>query len=57
MTITLSNNFDLVYSEDDDQECGKGWYVQRFPEGDGSQLFATKEEALAALAKNELIFS
>lgn len=42
--INYSESMDLVYSEDDG-----GWYWQRFPSGETSQVFRSIREAKTAL--------
>jgi len=39
----LDEHYDLYHSPDDG-----GWYLQRFPKQDTSQIFSTREEALKA---------
>jgi len=55
-TQTLDRSHDLCFSPDDDEATGKGWYIQRFPEQDTSQLFPTKNKATLAWRRGELIF-
>ena len=52
-TIKMKN-IDLIYSPDDDDEVGRGWYFQRMDDWATSQLFASSEEAEAAMANNEI---
>jgi hypothetical protein len=51
----VTRDIDLVYSPDDDADCGKGYYLHRYkPSDETSQLFATREAALKALAANKV---
>lgn len=51
--IALSRDVELVYSPDDAAETGKGYYLQRYPSGDTSQLFRTQQEARNAFHRPE----
>jgi len=46
--IILSKEIDLIYSPDDAANSGKGYYLQRYPSGETSQLFDTQAEAQRA---------
>lgn len=50
MTVeAVSATIDLVYSPDDD-----GWYFQRYPLGETSQLFVDRFQAMDAYLNDEL---
>jgi hypothetical protein len=48
--VQLTRDVDLVYSPDDEDASGKGYYLHRYKPTDAtSQLFATGDEAIVAL--------
>ena len=49
-TTILNDTFDVCYSPDDE-----GWYLQRFPDHNTSQIFPTRGEAVEALRTPEAI--
>lgn len=53
----VTKSIDLVYSGGDDEREGKGWYLQQFPGGKCSELFASDYLAVKALKENKVIFS
>lgn len=47
--VQVTRDVDLVYSPDDQEQSGKGFYLHRYkPQDQTSQLFASAEDALAA---------
>jgi len=56
----IDKRHDLIYSSMDEEMCGKGWYITKsYPKPvyeKGSELFATKDEALRALRDGEIQF-
>lgn len=50
----VNDTLGLIFSPDDNENNGKGWYFQRFPEQDTSQLFETKAEAMKVMESNNL---
>jgi len=54
--VDLDDKHDLVYSRYDEDETGKGFYIQRFPDQKTSQLFESARDATKALAENKLKF-
>lgn len=47
--VQITRDVDLVYSPDDFEASGKGFYLHRYkPTDSTSQLFASAEDALAA---------
>lgn len=48
-------NNDLIFSFDDNERGGKGWYIQN-NEQETSQLFASKKDALKAFVNEKLKF-
>lgn len=45
----VSKGIDLIYSTDDD-----GWYFQRYPLGETSQLFVDRRQAMDAYKNDQL---
>jgi|2_EtaG_2_1085320.scaffolds.fasta_scaffold22638_1 hypothetical protein len=56
ITEFTMDNLVLVFSSDDDSETGKGWYLQKFPDGATSQLFRTSAEGMEAYRTDKLKF-
>lgn len=52
----VTKDIDLIYSEYDEYQSGKGWYLQKFPGGLTSDLFRTDNEAVKALQNGKVIF-
>lgn len=52
----VTNNIDLVYSQYDDEETGKGWYLQKFPGGLCSDTYPSDYHAIKALKNKEVKF-
>ncbi len=49
--VQVTPDVDLVYSPDDEDQSGKGYYLHRYKPTDAtSQLFADPKKALAAFA-------
>ena len=46
--IALSRDVELIYSPDDAERCGRGYYLQRWPEQSTSPLYRTQGEATKA---------
>jgi len=46
----------LIYSPDDEEESGKGYYWERFSDWKISQLYKTKHEAIQARHNHRLKF-
>lgn len=53
--IALSKDTELVYSPMDADEFGKGYYLQRYPSGETSQLFRTQAEAKRAFERPDTL--
>lgn len=52
----LTKDIDLVYSELDAEEKGTGWYLQKYPGGKCSKLFATELQAINAVKNKTVTF-
>ena len=51
----VTRDTDLIYSPDDEDASGKGYYLHRYkPADETSQLFASRAAALKALAANKV---
>lgn len=55
-TGDIDMEYEIIFSECDEESSGLGWYVQRFPDGETSQSFKSKEDAREAYWNDELIF-
>lgn len=53
--ISLSKDVDLIYSPDDAAATGKGYYLQRYPDGATSPLYRTQFEAQKAFKHGNII--
>lgn len=53
----VTDNVDLVYSSLDEEETGKGYYLQKYPGGLTSGLYATDAEAIQAHKNNTAVYS
>lgn len=52
--VQLSRDVDLIYSPDDAEAEGKGFYLHRYKPTDAtSQLFATAEDAIQAFQNGD----
>lgn len=52
----VTKDVDLVYSDDDDERYGNGWYLQKYPGGVCSKLFKTDMEAIKDFKTGNVVF-
>ena len=53
----VTESVDLVYSSLDEEETGKGWYLQKYPGGKVSELYRNDYEAIKALKNKTVKFN